>query len=60
MYWPVAFCGREGFCMILAWMEVFASVADVVLREDTSNCLIASMGFYDCPKGSMQLDEDGC
>ena len=45
--------------MILKWIKLLASGDDMVLREDTSNCLIASIGFYDCRKGSIKLDEDG-
>ena len=43
--------------MVLNWMKLFASVADMVLGQDTSNCLLASIGFHDCPLGSMKLSE---
>ena len=59
MDWPVALDGGEGFCMVLNWMKLLASVDDIVLRQDTSYCLIANISFYDCIKGSMQLGEDG-
>ena len=59
MDWPVAFCRGEGFRIVLNWMKLLASVDDVVLRQDTSNCLIASIRFYDCLKGSIKLGKDG-
>ena len=39
-------------------MELLASVDAMVLRLDTSNCLIDSIGFHDCFKGSIELGED--
>ena len=54
MDWPVALCSREGLCVILNQIKLLESVDDMVLRQDTSNCLIASIGFYDCLKGSIE------
>ena len=45
--------------MVPDWMKLFASVDDVVLRQDTSNCLIAGISFHNCLKGSIKLGEDG-
>ena len=45
--------------MVLNWMKLLASVDDVVLRQDTSNSLIASISFHDCLKGSIELGEEG-
>ena len=45
--------------MVGNWMKVLASVDDVVLRHDTSNCLIAGISFHDCVEGSIELGEDG-
>ena len=59
MDWLLAFCATEGFCMVRNWMQVLVYVEDVVLREDTSNCLIACISFHDCLKGSIKLGEDG-
>ena len=59
MDWLGALCGGEGFCMVLNWMKLFASLDDVILRQDTINCLIASISFHDCLQGSIELREDG-
>ena len=59
MDWPVALCRGEGFCVVLNWMKLLASVHDMVLRQDASNCLIASLSFHDCFEGSIELGEDG-
>ena len=59
MDWPVALCRGEGFRIVLNWMKLLASVDDVVLRQDTSNCLIASISFHDCLNSSIKLGEDG-
>ena len=59
MYSPVALCRGEGFCTVLNWMKLVASIDDMVLRQDTSDCLIASISFHDCHKGSIELGEDG-
>ena len=59
MDWPVAFRGGEGFCVVLKRMKLLTSVDDMVLRQDTSNCLIASISFHDCLKGSIKLGKDG-
>ena len=48
MDWPVALCGGEGFCILRNWMKVFASVDEVVLGQDTSNCLIVRVDVHDC------------
>ena len=45
--------------MVLNWIKLVASVGDVVLRQDTSDCLIVSVGFHDCLEGSVELCEDG-
>ena len=45
--------------MVLNYMKLFASVDDMVLRQDTSNCLISSVGFSDCLEGSIELCEHG-
>ena len=39
-------------------MKLFILIDDVVLSQDASNCLIASIIFYDCYKGSIKLGED--
>ena len=58
MDWPVVLCRGEGFCMVLNWMELLAFVDDMVLRQNTSNCLIAGISFHDCLKGSIKLGEN--
>ena len=45
--------------MVLNWMELLASVDDMVLRQDTSNCLIAGIRSHDYLKGSIELSKDG-
>ena len=45
--------------MVRNWIKLLASVDDMVLRQDTSNCLIASIGFHNCVKDSIELGEDG-
>ena len=45
--------------MVLNWMNLLASVDNVVLRQDTRNCLITSISFHDCLQGSVELLEDG-
>ena len=45
--------------MVRNWMKLLASVDDMVLRQDTSDCLIASISFHNCLKGSIKLGEDG-
>ena len=57
--WSVALCGREGFCVVLTWMKLLASVDNVVLRQDTNNSLIASISFYNYLEGSIELSKDG-
>ena len=59
MDWPVTLCGRKGFCVILNWVELFASFNNMVLRQDTSNCLILSIRTHDCLVGSVELGADG-
>ena len=59
MDWPVALNGGEGFCMVLHWMKLLASVDNMVLRQDTSNCLIASISLYNCVEDSVKLGNDG-
>ena len=53
----VALYGREGVCMVLNWIELFTSVDEVILRQDTGNCLIASIGFYNDLEISIELGE---
>ena len=50
--------GGAGFCVVRNWMKLLAYVDNVVLRQDTSNCLIASISFHDWSKGSIKLDVD--
>ena len=57
--WPVALFGREGFWMVLKWGKMFSSVDDMVLRQDTSNCLRTSISFYDCAQCFIDLGEVG-
>ena len=57
--WPVALCRGEGFCVVLNWMKRLASIDDMVLRQDASNILIASISLHDCLKHSIDLGEDG-
>ena len=59
MDWPVPLCGKEGFCVVLNWMKLLRFVDELVLRQDTSNCLIANIGFHNCLQGSIELSEDG-
>ena len=40
-------------------MQLFPFVGDVVLRQDTSNSLIASIDFHNCIKVSIELAKDG-
>ena len=58
MDWRVELCGGEGIFMVLYRTKVFAPVNDMVLRQDTSNSLIASIGFQDCRTGSIELGND--
>ena len=44
--------------MALKWMELLPYVYDVVLRQDTRNCLLASLSFDNCLQGFMQLSEE--
>ena len=39
-------------------MDLLASVDNVVLRQDTINCLIASISFHNCLKSFVKLGED--
>ena len=39
-------------------MKLFVSIDDLVLRQNTNNCLITSVGFHKCLKGSVKLGED--
>ena len=57
--WPVVLCGGDSLCMGPDYIDLFAYVDDMVLRKDTSNCLIATIGFHNCLEGSIELDEDG-
>jgi len=59
MDWPIAFRCGERFGLILDSMKLLAFVANVILRQDTPNSLIASISFYDCLKGSVEQCEDG-
>ena len=59
MDWSIVLCGGKGFCGVLNWMYLLASVDNVVLRQDTSNCLIGGINFHDCLKVSVELVEDG-
>ena len=45
--------------MVLNWMKLLVSVDNVILREDTSNGLITSIGFHDCLESSVELGKDG-
>ena len=58
MDWPVALYNGKGFCMVVNWIKLFTSVDNVVLRQDTSNCLIASISFHKCLEGSIELGKD--
>ena len=40
-------------------MKLFASVDRVVLKQETSNGLVASIAFYNCLEVSVELGEDG-
>ena len=59
MDWPMALYDGECFGVVLDWMKLFASVGNVVLGWDASNCLIASIGFHNCSKDSIELGDDG-
>ena len=59
MDWQVALCRGEGFCVVVNWMKLLASVDDMVLRQNTSNCLIARISSHDCLEGTDELGEDG-
>ena len=39
-------------------MKLFASVDIMVLRQDSSNCSIASVRFHDCLQGSIEVCKD--
>ena len=39
-------------------MKLLASANNVVLRQDTSSCLIAGIGFHDRLEGSIEVGED--
>ena len=55
----LSLCNGEGFCMILDWIKLFASIDDIVLRQDANNCWITSIGIYNGLKSSIQLGKDG-
>ena len=59
MDWPVALCKGEGFCVVVNWMKLLASADYVLLKQDTSNCLLARINFHNCLKCSIELGEDG-
>ena len=40
-------------------MKLFAFIGDLVLRQDTSNCFIASFSFHDSLESGIELGEDG-
>ena len=45
--------------MLWNWTKLYVFVDDVILRQDTSNCFIASIDFHDCLDGSIELVKDG-
>ena len=59
MDWQLAFSGGEGFYVVLNWIKLLASVNNMILRQDTSNWLIAPSGFRRSRKVSIELGEDG-
>ena len=40
-------------------MKLLVLVDDMILRQDTSNGLITGIGFHNCVKVSIELDDDG-
>ena len=59
MDWPVALSSSLGFCMLHNWIKLLASIDDVVLRQDTSNCMITKIRFHYCLMDSVELGKDG-
>ena len=57
--WPLAVRSGDGFCMVRQWMKLLASVDDMVLRQYTSNSLVASITIHKCLEGSIEFGEDG-
>ena len=45
--------------MVLNWIKMLASIDDVILRQDPSNCLIASSWLNDCVEHSIKVGDDG-
>ena len=45
--------------MVLDWMKLLASVDDMILRQDTSSRLLASIGFHNCLMCFIKLSENG-
>ena len=54
----IALCCGQGFCMVLDGVKLLSSVNNVVLRQDTCNSLSAGIGFYNGPKGTIELRKD--
>ena len=44
--------------MVLNWMKVFPFIDDMVLRQDTSNCLCASISLQSCFKSLIKFAND--
>ena len=52
---PVASCRGERFCVVHDGVKLLSYIDKVVLRQDTRNSLLASIGFNDCFKGMVEL-----
>ena len=59
MNWPVALSGGEGFCVVPILIKMLVSIDGMVLRQGTSNCLIASIIVHDCLLASIELSKYG-
>ena len=44
-----------GFYVVLKQIKMFACIDDMVLTQDTINCIITSIGFHDCLEISIEF-----
>ena len=45
--------------MPLHYIKLLAYINHIELRQDTSNCLLASISFHNCAESAVELSEDG-
>ena len=54
---PIALCCGDRFWVLHNGLKLLCSVANVVLTQDTSNSLIASIGFHNGLNGTIDMRE---